>query len=423
MSVAIRVENLGKQFRIGSRQQKYVTMRDTLAHAFVAPFKRVTGLLRGDSSAASNLTETFWALKDVSFEVNRGEVIGIIGHNGAGKSTLLKILTRITEPTEGTARIRGRVSSLLEVGTGFHPELTGRENVYLNAAILGMTRSEIESKFDEIVAFAETEKFVDTPVKHYSSGMYLRLAFAVAAHLEPEILLIDEVLAVGDANFQKKCLGKMSQIADQGRTVLFVSHNMPSIQTLCSRAVLLSSGRLVYDGTPQDTIDHYLKTVTQSGEAVFGPDTPRKGSGGARITKARLLNERNEITNAIPMGEGFTVEMEFEADTQIMSPGFSVLLSSVMKGNIAHWVTDVTEGELPPYSQGGTIRLFVKNLNLLPGTYYLALSIDEHRQERDMIENALELEIAPRAVYATGKIPSNRWAMIFTPCSWEFDCR
>jgi lipopolysaccharide transport system ATP-binding protein len=256
--IAIRVEGLSKQYRIG-KHEKYRTLRDTLAETFTAPFKRAYGLLRGNAAAAGNLNETIWALKDVSFEVKKGEVIGIIGRNGAGKSTLLKILSRITGPTKGRVEIYGRVGALLEVGTGFHPELTGRENIYLNAAILGMSRAEISRKFDEIVAFAEVEKFIDTPVKHYSSGMGLRLGFAVAAHLEPEILIVDEVLAVGDVAFQKKCLGKMGQVAGEGRTVLFVSHNMAAVRNLCSHTILLENGRILTSGPTEEVIAQYLR--------------------------------------------------------------------------------------------------------------------------------------------------------------------
>jgi lipopolysaccharide transport system ATP-binding protein len=250
--VAIRVEGLGKLYRLGKRE-RYRTLRDTIVDTLAAPFRRLR------SGRSKNGPETMWALKDVSFEVKPGEVVGIIGRNGAGKSTLLKILSRITEPTEGEAEIHGRISTLLEVGTGFHPELTGRDNIYLNGAILGMHRAEIARKFDEIVAFAEIEKFLDTPVKHYSSGMYVRLAFAVAAHLEPDILVVDEVLAVGDAEFQKKCLGKMSDVALAGRTVLFVSHNMAAIETLCPRSIHLASGALVGDASTRQVITEYLQ--------------------------------------------------------------------------------------------------------------------------------------------------------------------
>ena len=262
--IAIRVERLGKRYRIGACQKKANTLLRWLKNLAASPFDYLSATLRGPSEE-----EILWALKDVSLEIKRGEVVGIIGPNGAGKTTLLKILSRITEPTEGQAEIRGRVGSLLEVGTGFHPELTGRENIYLNAAILGMKKSEIKRKFDEIVAFAEIEKFIDTPVKHYSSGMYVRLAFAVAAHLEPEILLVDEVLAVGDLAFQKKCLGKMEDVAREGRTVLFVSHNMAAIQQLCSSALLLQEGSIAYNGEVGECIDLYLQAGSERSGSIL----------------------------------------------------------------------------------------------------------------------------------------------------------
>ncbi len=249
---AILVDNLSKRYQIGVREKRFPTLRDSLAQLARAPQR----LFRRNGTGATD--DCLWALKDISFEIRQGEVTGVIGRNGAGKSTLLKILSRITEPTQGFAEIRGRVGSLLEVGTGFHPELTGRENIYLNGAILGMRRAEIDRKFDEIVSFAEIERFLDTVVKHYSTGMFMRLAFAVAAHLDPEILLVDEVLAVGDAEFQKKCLGKMSGVAKQGRTVLFVSHNMPAVQALCSRCLLLQGGRLQLAGSVQEAVGLYL---------------------------------------------------------------------------------------------------------------------------------------------------------------------
>jgi lipopolysaccharide transport system ATP-binding protein len=255
--LAIQVEGLGKLYRIGRGEARYRTFRDTFMDALAAPFRRVGRLLSGHGSVA-DLDETIWALKDVSFEVKRGEVVGIIGRNGAGKSTLLKVLSRITEPTEGWADIHGRVASLLEVGTGFHPELTGRENIYLNGSILGMKRAEIDRHFDEIVEFAEIAKFIDTPVKHYSSGMYVRLAFAVAAHLEPEILLVDEVLSVGDVAFQRKCLGKMGDVAAGGRTVMFVSHNMGAVGRLCPTAILLEGGIVASRGETADVVGRYL---------------------------------------------------------------------------------------------------------------------------------------------------------------------
>jgi len=286
--LALRVDGLGKQYRIGKQEATYRTFRDALADAFSAPFRRMAGLLRGNAAAAADLSEIIWALRGVSFEVKKGEVVGIIGRNGAGKSTLLKILASITEPSEGEVQLYGRVGALLEVGTGFHPELTGRENIYLNGAILGMSRAEIKRKFDEIVAFAEIEKFIDTPVKHYSSGMGMRLGFAVAAHLEPEILIVDEVLAVGDAAFQKKCLGKMSEVAGEGRTVLFVSHNMAAVQGLCKRGILLNDGRLVADGDVNDVVSAYLATMTSiSTERVW--NSPEEAPGCPEVKLHRII--------------------------------------------------------------------------------------------------------------------------------------
>jgi lipopolysaccharide transport system ATP-binding protein len=246
--IVIRTEHLSKKYKIGTRSRSYKTLRDTLSSIALSPIRALSGLGSNVNRKDGKHDDFIWALKDISFEVKRGDVVGIIGRNGAGKSTLLKILSRITEPTSGFADISGRVGSLLEVGTGFHPELTGRENIYLNGAILGMRKSELDRKFDEIVAFAAVETFIDTPVKHYSSGMFLRLAFAVAAHLEPQILLVDEVLAVGDAMFQKKCLGKMGEVAKEGRTVLFVSHNMGAMRSLCNKAIVLENSRVIHDG-------------------------------------------------------------------------------------------------------------------------------------------------------------------------------
>ncbi len=278
MKPIIKVEQLSKQYHIGARQESFPTLRDRIAGAVRAPIKGLRERRRNES---------IWALKDVSFDIMPGEVVGIIGRNGAGKSTLLKLLSRITEPTTGRIELYGRIASLLEVGTGFHQELTGRENIYLNGAILGMRRTEIERKFDEIVAFAETDEFLDTPVKHYSSGMYMRLAFAIAAHLEPEILLIDEVLAVGDAAFQSKCLGKMGEVAKHGRTVIFVSHQMGAIAQLCRKALLLNEGTIVKEGDIQTVIDHYLNEVITGTPGEF---TNQESDKDIFITKAQALD-------------------------------------------------------------------------------------------------------------------------------------
>jgi lipopolysaccharide transport system ATP-binding protein len=291
--VAVRVERLGKQYRIG-RRERYQTLRDTLTDTALAPFRWMRALVSPSAlRKAEAPSDLFWALKDVSFDVPRGAVLGIIGRNGAGKSTLLKILSRITEPTEGRIEIRGRVGSLLEVGTGFHPELTGRENIFLNGAILGMRRAEIRRKFDEIVAFAEVDTFVDTAVKHFSSGMYMRLAFAVAAHLEPEILIVDEVLAVGDAQFQKKCLGKMGDVAKEGRTVLFVSHNMVAVNSLCRQALCLFSGRLTNKGDTPGVVAAYLRSDSKdSSHMVWSDPATAPGDAVCRVQQVQILSRR-----------------------------------------------------------------------------------------------------------------------------------
>lgn len=308
----ITVEGLGKRYLIG-HQVRHDTLRDRIAYG-------ARGLLRRWKHSVGGTTtqEEFWALRDVSFEIKQGEVVGIIGRNGAGKSTLLKILSRITEPTTGRASIRGRVASLLEVGTGFHPELTGRENVYLNGAILGMTRTETRRKFDEIVAFAEVERFLDTPVKHYSSGMYVRLAFAVAAHLEPEILIVDEVLAVGDTAFQQKCLGKMQTIANgEGRTVLFVSHNMIAVQRLCRSVLLMERGRSHFLGPVDKAIESYLNldsadAILDADQSLILADRPQNGNGTVHFRRLRLLDDQGRPVASSTIGQSLTIEVEFE---------------------------------------------------------------------------------------------------------------
>jgi ABC-type polysaccharide/polyol phosphate transport system ATPase subunit len=309
--IAIRVENLSKRYHIGGRQEKYRTIRESITDAAAAPLRRIRSVMRGEASIANK--GEIWALKDVSFEVKRGEVVGIIGRNGAGKSTLLKLLSRIMEPSGGHAAIYGRVGSLLEVGTGFHPELTGRENIYLNGAILGMSRVDVERKFDEIVYFADVEQFVDTPVKHYSSGMYLRLAFAVAAHLEPEILLVDEVLAVGDVEFQKKCIGKMDAVASEGRTVLFVSHNMATIQALCSRGLLLNQGKVLQDGMMRSCVEEYF----YRNEVVEPPNHAPVSSEQLCFLGAPKISGCDR--NTIILERDFTVNVAFKCDLKTVS--------------------------------------------------------------------------------------------------------
>jgi lipopolysaccharide transport system ATP-binding protein len=305
--VVVRVENVSKRYRIGALHPSYLTFREVIVEAVAARLRR---LGRGGAGAAGD--STLWALDGVSLEVRRGEIIGIVGRNGAGKSTLLKILSRITRPSAGSVEIHGRVGSLLEVGTGFHPDLTGRENIFLNGAILGMRKAEIASKFDEIVAFSELERFVETPVKFYSSGMYVRLAFSVAAHLEPEILIMDEVLAVGDMAFQQKCLDKMNEVRRQGRTIFFVSHNLPAITRLCKRAALLDGGRLVAEGPPQEVVNRYLSGSWKAGaERVWeGDDAP--GDGVVRLRAARVVGERGETAAAVDVRKPFRLELTYD---------------------------------------------------------------------------------------------------------------
>jgi lipopolysaccharide transport system ATP-binding protein len=321
---AIEVRELGKQYRIGGPRQPYKTLRETLTD--LAP----RNLLRWRHRKGK---PTFWALRELSFDVTAGEVVGIIGRNGAGKSTLLKILSSITEPTEGRAVLRGRVGSLLEVGTGFHPELSGRENIYLNGAILGMKRREIAAKFDQIVAFAEVERFIDTPVKHYSSGMYLRLAFALAAHLEPEILLVDEVLAVGDASFQQKCLGKMGEVASTGRTVLFVSHNMGAVRRLCGHGILLEEGRLVTRGPIDEVIRRYTEDIRDTRSEVTFPENEECAM---QILGARLLDHRGRPSAELDRMHPFQLEVTYAVRRPLRGAHLAVMLDQADGTPVCH---------------------------------------------------------------------------------------
>ena len=371
--VAIRVEGLSKLYRLGKRE-RYRTLRDTLVDAVAAPFRSLRS-----RRVSNGEPETIWALKDVSFEVKYGEVIGIIGRNGAGKSTLLKILSRITEPTEGEAEIRGRVGSLLEVGTGFHPELTGRENIYLNGAILGMKRAEIQRKFDEIVAFAEVEKFLDTPVKRYSSGMYVRLAFAVAAHLEPEILIVDEVLAVGDVAFQKKCLGKMSEVSEGGRTVLFVSHNMGAAESLCGTGLLLERGKLARAGLISQVISQY----TAGGNATWDSDGPI--ALGPTLHLGRLNVGPREIRSGGPL----TLDVQLLPSKATVIRELAILIYSASGVRVA--ILDLRrEGlsKLALHDSPADLRIDVRRLALVEGDYHIGIYIATTEQNANHLDLA-----------------------------------
>ena len=368
--IAIHVENLSKRYRIGQREP-YKALRDVLPQFITAPFRR---LRRNPQSEIRN-PQFIWALKDVSFEVKRGEVVGIIGRNGAGKTTLLKVLSRITEPTEGYAEIHGRVGSLLEVGTGFHPELTGRENIYLNGAILGMKKREIDRKFDEIVAFAEIEKFIDTPVKFYSSGMYVRLAFAVAAHLEPEILLVDEVLAVGDAAFQKKCLGKMGDVAKEGRTVLFVSHNMRAITDLCQRCLWLNEGEIVHEGAPQQVVLAYLSSGRPERlDGIITSDMHTYPQGHVYFRRVALLDGEGKPVTTLFFGEPLRILMEFEVCRPVQGMRLIVVIETLDGTTVGAFHHTDDSKQRPIDAQPGKYMAYMEvDLSLMPGGYTLHL--------------------------------------------------
>jgi lipopolysaccharide transport system ATP-binding protein len=365
----ITVERLGKKYLLThQRRESYTALRDVMAEKAKRFANRMIRPFSDGSSPGSDPgLEEFWALRDVSFDVNPGDRVGIIGRNGAGKSTLLKILSRITEPTEGRVRLRGRVASLLEVGTGFHPELTGRENIFLNSAVLGMTKAEIRKKFDEIVEFAEVEKFLDTPVKRYSSGMYVRLAFAVAAHLEPEILVVDEVLAVGDAAFQRKCLGKMEDVASQeGRTVLFVSHNMAAIQTLCRRAIWLEGGRVEQDGESEPVINAYGKHLQNSNGFTA---TLKSLDGDIEVEQIQLLDEKGQATSVYSPGSPITIEIRYHAKQSVHRPYLWIGIRSQFGSLFG--ASMLLDGARPGVLEGrGTIRCTFHSLPLLPNQTY-----------------------------------------------------
>lgn len=395
---AIRVEGLGKEYRIGALQNQNTTFREVLSSTLKAPLRRARAIFSGQAYGAAGLDESVWALKDINFEVKQGEVVGIIGHNGAGKSTLLKVLSRITEPSEGYADIYGRIGALLEVGTGFHLELTGRENVYLNGSILGMSRQEVASKFDEIVDFAGVERFIDTPVKHYSSGMRLRLGFAVAAHLEPEILVVDEVLAVGDAAFQQKSLGKMQNVAQEGRTVLFVSHNMAAMASLTTRAFMLEQGRMVYSGETSDVINHYLATqiekrddsstidLTVANRAKRFSETP------IRFTGLRLTTEEGMATNQFMEGQPIIVEVSFRAYQRIEGVQWGLGVGVLMeKGELftipSHVEPVLEEGQY-------TTRLKIDPNYLASGNYEVVLKLFANGGKQDQIDHVTQINIS-----------------------------
>ncbi len=389
---AIRVENLGKRYQIG--RQHTASISDRIKHLLHKNPKQNQG--------------DFWALKDVSFDIKKGEAVGIVGKNGAGKSTLLKVLSRITHPTEGRFEMNGRVSSLLEVGTGFHPELSGRENIFLNGTILGMSRQEIKSKFEEIVAFSGVSKFLDTPVKHYSSGMYVRLAFSVAAHLEPEILIIDEVLAVGDAEFQKKCLGKMDEVAKQGRTVIFVSHNMSAVQQLCSKALLIQSGRVTGNGTTNEVIESYLHQNAVSDSNDLTLIDQRSGNGEVQFTKIEFLDASGQVSETGTSGKPFTIRLYFHVQKPQRHCRASIAVSNKGKTLFLMSSENSIEHELD-ISKDGRFDFSIANLPLDIGQYNLTLYLESSGGIQDLIQNAFELRVEQGNFFTTGKSSPRGW--------------
>jgi lipopolysaccharide transport system ATP-binding protein len=452
--IVIKVENLSKQYRIGAREAGYRTFRETIMDAAKAPFLRVqeawgrahrawsrkhgaesiehgeisketsASLLSAPGSMLSSQRDEFiWALKNISFEVKRGEVVGIIGRNGAGKSTLLKILSKITEPTEGRVELRGRIGSLLEVGTGFHPELTGHENVYLYGAILGMNRWEITRKFDEIVAFAELERFIDTPVKRYSSGMYMRLAFAVAAHLEPEILLVDEVLAVGDAQFQKKCLGKMSDVSSKGRTVLFVSHNMAAVNNICQRAVVLDLGNIVKDDNVDESINHYLQSLKDISITELEKRVDRQGDQSIKFISFQLTDFNGNPLNYAHSGQDIALAFEYEClnHEQISSIQVDIGIHGKFDENLIHLSTKAVGANLQGIKREGIIICKIPNLPLQPGRYSFNIYCVVSGTIADWVKNAGIINVEAGNFFKTGRLPDVRQGVFLLNHSWHIE--
>jgi len=414
MAAAIIVDKLWKQYRIEGIHRTS-TFREAIVAMAKRPFQK------------RKPKEAIWALKNISLEVEEGEVVGIIGRNGAGKSTLLKILSRITYPTMGTFKVRGRVASLLEVGTGFHWELTGRENIYLNGSILGMKKREIDAKLDAIISFGGVEKFIETPIKRYSSGMRLRLGFAVAAHLDPDVLLVDEVLAVGDIDFQKKCLSAMDDMRTGGRTVLFVSHNMAAIENLCPRTICVDNGEVREDGDSKEVIKNYLATFAGAGQSSMNLRhiKPRHGSGEIRYTAIEFIAPDGGPHPVIRSGDSLTIRFHYEAMSRAKTPHFGLQISTDLGTKVttmSTWACGVPIPELPPGE--GCIDLDIDLLNLMPGRYYLTLWIKTTTDVTyDQLDHCLTMDVEASDYYGSGKGIDGRFGLVFMPCSWELHDR
>jgi lipopolysaccharide transport system ATP-binding protein len=413
MEPIIRVEGVSKRYRVGEGTG-YGSLRETFVNKLKAPFR---------SRNVSGGESQFWALRDIGFEVQPGEILGLIGNNGAGKSTLLKILSRITRPTTGRIELRGRVGSLLEVGTGFHPELSGRDNIFLNGSILGMRRAEIVKKFDEIVDFSGVEKFIDTPVKRYSSGMYVRLAFAVAAHLQPEIMLIDEVLAVGDAEFQKRCLGKMGDVARAGRTVVFISHNITAVEALCNRCLLLRGGTIIASGATSEVITGYMESLIQRGSGTVSlVDHPgRTGGSDGSMTSVTLSADGAAPAAAIRMGGTLGVKVAFKRARPV-SPIIGIVIKNSHGVSILGPNNKFIGGFHFERTASGTISCIVKDLPLMPGNYSIDLYFgDSPHHDVDIVCDAISVEVLPADVFGTGQLPTAAAGIVYWPATFELD--
>lgn len=413
--VVIRAEGLGKRYRITGPRARYRTLREEFTGLLLSPVRRL-------ARAFGRLPEeeVVWALKGVSFEVKRGEVLGIIGPNGAGKTTLLRVLSRITDPTEGTAEVRGRVGSLLEIGTGFHPELTGRENIYLAGAILGMRRREIGRKFDEIVEFSGVGRFLDTPLKRYSSGMQVRLGFAVAAHLETEILLVDEVLAVGDAAFQKRCLGKMGEVTQEGRTVLFVSHNMAAITGLCDSAIWINEGKIAAAASSRETASLYLSEMYREQSCPTANRRDRQGAGWMRIEEARVYGADYE-GQPVSVGQDTVVEIAYgsQREQRIEDAKIGITICDANENPITFMRSDYSREGLTVLPPGGLVRCHMPRLQLMPGEYSITIGIVQGNKLIDRLQNAARFRVLEGDYYGTGRMPPYGYGPLVIDYKWS----
>src|ERR1700682_521738 len=413
MTESIFVEELSKRYELGALQQE-TQLRDQLVHFLRAPFgKRAP-------------KEILWALRDVSFTVEQGEGLGIIGRNGAGKSTLLKILSKITYPTSGSVRTHGRIASLLEVGTGFHDELTGRENIYLNGSILGMKKKEVEARLDAIIAFSGVERFIDTPINPYSSGMRSRLGFAVAAHLEPDVLIVDEVLAVGDAVFQKKCISAMQDLRGGGRTVLFVSHNMAAVENLCSRGIWIANGTIRLDGPTHEVIEAYMGSFA-SADSAFSELTAaegRRGTGEIRFTRVEFRSTDGNLQTVTRAGKSLVIRLHYRANERIERPAFAIRMYTELGTLVTDTGTWLHGLDIPLVPAGdGYLDLEIDSLNLLPGRYHFSLKLDSCVETRvyDALEHAVHLDVEEAPIYGTSRRIDSRWGLVFFPQRWRLD--